>query len=94
MTAQIPLPRIHVARVRSLIERLELGEFDKVVAARRVALEADEPIDPLSLAARMIERHPDARPTHSTSAQQKNGTGATRWSAQPLNCWSVCVARP
>jgi isochorismate synthase len=60
MTAQIPLPRIHVARVRSLIERLELGEFDKVVAARRVALEADEPIDPLSLAARMIERHPDA----------------------------------
>ncbi|MGX6509143.1 isochorismate synthase [Rhodococcus sp. SJ-2] len=60
MTAQIPLPRVHVARVRSLIERLELGEFDKVVAARRVALEADEPIDPLALAARMIDRHPDA----------------------------------
>src|SRR5699024_6433598 len=60
MAAQMPLPRVHVARVRSLVERLELGEFDKVVAARRVALEADAPIDPLSLAARMIERHPDA----------------------------------
>ncbi|MFD6860414.1 isochorismate synthase MenF [Rhodococcus sp. NPDC060090] len=60
MTAQIPVPRVHVARVRSLIERLDLGEFEKVVAARRVALEADEPIDPLSLAARMIDRHPGA----------------------------------
>ncbi|MEE2035226.1 isochorismate synthase [Rhodococcus chondri] len=75
VAAQIPLPRVHVARVRSLVERLELDEFDKVVAARRVALEADDPIDPLALAARMIDRHPDA----ATYALDLSAAGERFW---------------
>lgn len=74
-TQQIPLPRVHVARVRALVERLELGEFEKVVAARKVALAADTPIDPLTLAARMVERHPDA----ATFAVDLSAAGERFW---------------
>lgn len=72
---ELPLPRVHVARVRTLVERLELGEFDKVVAARKVALLADAPIDPFALAARMIERHPDA----TTFATDLSAAGERYW---------------
>ncbi len=74
-TQEIPLPRVHVARVRALVERLELGEFDKVVAARKVALAADTPIDPLTLAARMSARHPDA----ATFAVDLSAAGERFW---------------
>lgn len=54
---EIPSAGDHVARVRGLIECLERGELDKVVAARAVRLVADAPISPEALAARMIVRH-------------------------------------
>ncbi len=54
---EIPSAKEHVERVRSLVERLEHGGLDKVVAARAVRLVADTPISPEALAARMIVRH-------------------------------------
>lgn len=75
VAAQNPHPRLHVARVRALIERLELGEFGKVVAARSVALDADEPLDPLSVAARMVARHPTA----ATYAVDLSAAGERYW---------------
>ena len=75
VSAEMPLPRVHVERVRRLVEHLSLGEMTKVVAARRVALDADEPIDPLALAARMIERHPDA----ATYALDLSAAGERYW---------------
>ncbi|MEU5842189.1 isochorismate synthase [Rhodococcus sp. NPDC047139] len=75
LSAELPLPRVHVERVRRLVEQLSLGEMEKVVAARRIALEADEPLDPLALAARMIERHPEA----ATYALDLSAAGERYW---------------
>ncbi|UYP18541.1 isochorismate synthase [Rhodococcus sp. Z13] len=75
ISAEVPLPRVHVERVRRLVDRLSFGETKKVVAARRVVLEADEPLDPLALAARMIERHPDA----ATFALDLSAAGERFW---------------
>ncbi|MGU3584285.1 isochorismate synthase MenF [Rhodococcus sp. C26F] len=75
ISAELPLPRVHVERVRRLVEQMSLGEMEKVVAARRVALEADEPLDPLALVARMIERHPDA----ATYALDLSAAGERYW---------------
>lgn len=75
ISAELPRPRVHVARVQRLIEQLDLGEVEKVVAARGLALEADEPIDPYALAARMIERHPDA----TTYALDLSAAGERFW---------------
>ena len=75
LSAELPLPRVHVERVRRLVEQLSLGEMEKVVLARRVALEVDEPLDPLALAARMIERHPDA----TTYALDLSAAGERYW---------------
>ncbi|GAB2636077.1 isochorismate synthase [Prescottella soli] len=54
---EIPSTAEHVVRVRGLVDRLEHGELDKVVAARAVRLVADAPISPEALAARMVLRH-------------------------------------
>ncbi|MFZ2177049.1 MAG: isochorismate synthase, partial [Rhodococcus sp. (in: high G+C Gram-positive bacteria)] len=50
----------HVARVRSLVDRLREGPLGKVVAARSVILTADSPISAEALAARMIRLDPGA----------------------------------
>lgn len=75
VSAELPLPRVHVARVQRLIEKLDLGDAEKVVAARKLALDADDPIDPLALAARMIDRHPDA----TTYALDLSAAGDRYW---------------
>lgn len=75
VSAELPRPHVHAARVRSLVERLDLGEFDKVVAARRIVLDTDTPIDPLTVAARMSVRHPDA----TTYAVDLSAAGERYW---------------
>lgn len=75
VTAELPPPRIHVARIRGLLDRIDLGELDKVVAGRRVALAADAPLDPFAVAARMIDRHPAA----STYAVDLSAAGERFW---------------
>ncbi|WP_226437173.1 isochorismate synthase [Rhodococcus yananensis] len=75
IAAQTPPPRIHLARIRSILDRIDLGEVDKVVAGRRVALAADTPIDPLAVAARMVVRHPTA----STYAVDLSAAGEHYW---------------
>ncbi|MBC2642533.1 MULTISPECIES: isochorismate synthase MenF [unclassified Rhodococcus (in: high G+C Gram-positive bacteria)] len=60
LTAEVPEPAEHVARVRSLVDRLRGGVLGKVVAARSVTLRADAPISPEALAARMIQQNPTA----------------------------------
>ena len=57
---QVPEPAEHVARVRSLVDRLRGGTLGKVVAARSVTLRADVPISAEALAARMIHQNPTA----------------------------------
>ncbi|WP_009478224.1 isochorismate synthase MenF [Rhodococcus sp. JVH1] len=60
LTREIPDPTEHVARVRSLVDRLREGALGKVVAARSVTLRADTPISAEALAARMIHQNPTA----------------------------------
>ena len=73
--AQNPQPRVHVARVRALIDRIELGGFGKVVAARSVSLDSDEPLDPLTVAARLVDRYPTA----ATYAVDLSAAGERYW---------------
>ncbi|MFZ2530582.1 MAG: chorismate-binding protein, partial [Rhodococcus sp. (in: high G+C Gram-positive bacteria)] len=75
MLAQNPQPRVHVARVRALIDRIELGEFGKVVAARSVSLDSDEPLEPLAVAARLVDRYPTA----ATYAVDLSAAGERYW---------------
>ncbi|MEU4599203.1 isochorismate synthase [Nocardia sp. NPDC023988] len=62
VVARSPSAAEHVARVRKLVERLAdpADELRKVVAARSVVVEADEPLDPEVLAGYLLTRHPTA----------------------------------
>ncbi|TQF69163.1 isochorismate synthase [Rhodococcus spelaei] len=55
---RLPAPEEHLRRVAVLVDRLRAGELDKVVAARSVILEADHPIRPWSLLARLVDGDP------------------------------------
>jgi isochorismate synthase len=55
---QIPSPAEHRARVAALLDRLSHTELRKVVAARSVVVAADAPIDPTTLVAHLMARHP------------------------------------
>ncbi|MFC4604131.1 isochorismate synthase [Rhodococcus kronopolitis] len=55
---RLPSPDEHRARVARLVTRLRSGELDKVVAARSVLLEADAPVPPWSLLARLVLQDP------------------------------------
>ncbi|MFE9575242.1 isochorismate synthase MenF [Nocardia sp. NPDC006044] len=58
--AETPDCESHVGRVAELVSRIRGGDFRKVVAARSVRLEFDDPIDPMLLAAHLIIRNPEA----------------------------------
>jgi isochorismate synthase len=58
VTDRLPSPGEHLRRVAALVDRLRAGELDKVVAARSVVVEADDPIRPWSLLARLVTRDP------------------------------------
>ncbi|MFC9435268.1 isochorismate synthase MenF [Nocardia sp. NPDC057030] len=58
--AEMPNCEGHVGRVAELVSRIRGGELRKVVAARSVRLEFDDPVDPMLLAAHLIVRNPEA----------------------------------
>ncbi len=60
ITAELPDPAEHIARVAKLVELIEQGPLTKVVAARTVELAAAAPIDPEVLAAHLTARYPTA----------------------------------
>lgn len=55
---QIPEAEVHVERVRALVESLRRGDARKVVLARALRLDADSPIDPLSLLDALVRADP------------------------------------
>ncbi len=55
---QIPVAEVHVERVRALVESLRRGDAQKVVLARALHLDADGPIDPLSLLDALVRADP------------------------------------
>lgn len=57
---EIPTAAEHRARVATAIAGVRAGELDKVVLARAVRLEADEPIDPHAVCAALIDSSPAA----------------------------------
>src|SRR6266568_2995778 len=56
LTEQIPSREAHISRVSELIELLRGGTLRKVVAARSVRLEAERPIDPMTLVSHLVAR--------------------------------------
>lgn len=56
---QDPEPEEHVERVEAAIRTIEHSGLEKIVLARMVELEIDPPIDPLQLAARLIDGSPN-----------------------------------
>lgn len=59
VVAQDPEPAEHVERVDAAIRTIANSGLEKVVLARAVELEIDPPIDPLLLAARLIDGSPN-----------------------------------
>jgi isochorismate synthase len=90
IVAEIPEPAAHVARVTELVERLSdpAQPLRKVVAARSLLAAADEPLDPLVLAAQLLTRHPRAN-IFAVDLTPAGRTGATLVGATP----EVLVAR-
>ncbi|MGN0101550.1 MAG: isochorismate synthase MenF [Dietzia sp.] len=57
---EVPTAAEHRARVSTAISGVRAGELDKVVLARAVRLEAEEPIDPHAVCAALIDASPAA----------------------------------
>lgn len=51
-----PEPHEHLRRVEAAIETIRISKLDKVVLARAVDIAFDPPVDPLLVAARLIDR--------------------------------------
>jgi isochorismate synthase len=60
IVGQDPSPQVHKARVAALVERLRRTELRKVVAARAVEIRTDDAVDPATLLAHLVARHPQA----------------------------------
>jgi menaquinone-specific isochorismate synthase len=58
VSAAVPAEDSWRASVADAVERLRAGELDKVVLARALDVEADEPVDARAVAARLAERFP------------------------------------
>ncbi|GAA4482825.1 isochorismate synthase MenF [Rhodococcus olei] len=58
ITEEVPTPADHLVRVAALVSRLRSGELGKVVAARSVLVEAEAPVRPWPLLARLVARDP------------------------------------
>lgn len=55
-----PTAAVHRERVARVVRELAAGRLDKAVLARRLRLEAEEPIDPLLVLRRLMLRDPEA----------------------------------
>lgn len=55
---QMPEPKVHVQRVRDVLELLRAGGAEKVVLARAVELAAESPIAPMSVLSALVSRDP------------------------------------
>ncbi|MEU3009426.1 isochorismate synthase [Nocardia asteroides] len=90
VVAEEPSAAEHVARVAKLVEQLgdPAGELRKVVAARTLVVEADEPLDPEVVAAQLLARHPGAN-VYGVDLTAAGRPGETLLGATP----EVLVAR-
>ncbi|GAB2648487.1 isochorismate synthase [Nocardia goodfellowii] len=90
VVTEMPSPAEHIARVAKLVEQLnDPGQpLRKVVAARSVLAEADSALDPETVAAHLLTRHPHAN-VFAVDLTPAGRTGATLLGATP----EVLVAR-
>ncbi|MFC9893476.1 isochorismate synthase MenF [Nocardia sp. NPDC127579] len=90
VVTEIPAPAEHIARVAKLVEQLnDPGQpLRKVVAARSVLAEADRGLEPETVAAHLLTRHPNAN-VFAVDLSPAGRTGATLIGATP----EVLVAR-
>lgn len=87
---EIPSAAEHIARVTKLVEQLNdpAQPLRKVVAARSVLAEADEPLAPELVAGHLLTRHPQAN-VFAVDLTPAGRTGATLVGATP----EVLIAR-
>ncbi|MEV0249546.1 isochorismate synthase [Nocardia sp. NPDC050712] len=90
VVTELPSPAEHIARVAKLVEQLnDPGQpLRKVVAARSVLAEADQPLAPETVAAHLLTRHPIAN-VFAVDLSPAGRPGATLIGATP----EVLVAR-
>lgn len=90
VVAEMPSPAEHVARVAKLVEQLSdsAQPLRKVVAARSLIAEAEQPLEPEVVAAHLRVRHPQAN-VFAVDLTPAGRTGATLVGATP----EVLVAR-
>ena len=60
ITEEVPHGAVHRGRVATAVAGIRAGGVEKVVLARAVRLEADEPIDPHAVCAALIDSSPSA----------------------------------
>lgn len=90
LITEIPSAAEHIARVAKLVEQLadRSQPLRKVVAARSVLVQADQPLDPEVVAAQLLSRHPRAN-VFAVDLSPAGRPGATLVGATP----EVLVAR-
>ncbi|MEV6277262.1 isochorismate synthase [Nocardia sp. NPDC051832] len=90
VVTEMPSPAEHIARVAKLVEQLnDPGQpLRKVVAARSVLAESDSALDPETVAAHLLTRHPHAN-VFAVDLSPAGRPGATLIGATP----EVLVAR-
>ncbi|MFC4374056.1 isochorismate synthase [Nocardia halotolerans] len=90
VVAELPSAAEHVARVTKLVEQLgdPVNPLGKVVAARSMLIEADAPLEPETVAAHLLTRHPNAA-VYSVDLSAAGRSGETLIGATP----EVLVAR-